>query len=92
MLFLFFSRKELKKQFNSNKFFAEEQFYLITIDKIEIKTESSSVVLTKDKIWYGKNAIYIFISSQSAYVLPESFFKNNDFDIIKSFLKENYVE
>ena len=95
MLFLFFTKKELKKQFNSNKFFTEEQFYLITIDKIEIKTESSSVVLTNDKInkiLYNKNAIYIFISSQLAYVLPKSFFKNNDFDIIKNFVEENYAK
>ena len=90
-----FYKKELKKQFYSNKFYAEEQHYLITIDRIEIKSENTSAILTKDKInkiWYNKKAIYIFISSNFAYVLPKTFFENNDSDLIKTFLKENYEE
>jgi hypothetical protein len=93
IIFCIFFKRILKKHYYSNKFFTEEQHYLITKDRIEIKTENSSAIITKDKInkiWYNKNAIYIFISSYLAYLIPETFFPNNEFDLLKDFINENY--
>ena len=93
ILFLIFFKKNIKKQFQSNKFFAEEQHYSITEDQIEIKSENTSTIITKDKInkiWYNKNAIYIFISSYLAYLIPRTFSNNNEFDLLKDFINKNY--
>jgi hypothetical protein len=93
LLYCIFYKKHLKKYFQSNKFFADEQYYSITEDRIEIKTENTSTIITKDKInkiWYNKNAIYIFISSYLAYLIPRTFSNNNEFDLLKDFINKNY--
>ena len=94
ILFNFLFQRNLKKHYNSNKFFIEEQYYTVTENKIEIKSDSSSAIITKDKInkiIYNKNAVYIFISLSVAYVITESFFADKDeFIDFKSFMDRYY--
>ena len=93
LLLIIFFKKYLKKQYYSNKFFSEEQYYIFTENQIEIKTDSSCTIITKDKInkiMYNKKNIYIFISLYLVYIVPESFFNNNEFTELKCILDEHY--
>jgi hypothetical protein len=93
LLFSIFFNKYLKKCYYSNKFYAEEQHYIFTENQIEIKTDSSCTIITKDKInkiWYNKKNTYIFISLNLVYIIPESFLGNNEFMEFKCFLEEHY--
>ena len=93
IVFYILLKKNLKKQYYSNKFYMEEQHFFITKDQIEIKSENAYVSITKDKIneiLYNKDAIYVFISSYLAYVMPKTFLHDNNFDLLKDFIKEHY--
>ena len=93
ILFYIFYKRDLRKKFLSSEFLTEEQHYSITEERIEVKTESTSTIITKDKIYkimYNKNEIYIFISTYYAYVIPKTFLHNNDFELLKDFMNRNY--
>ena len=100
LLFLFYIiyyylyYRKVKKNYNSNKLFNEEQYYTVTENQIEIKNAFSNGIITKDKInriVYYKNSVYIFISLSDACLITESFFADsNEFMNFKSFMKNNY--
>ena len=93
LLFCIYFSKNLKKQYDSNKYFSEEQYYIFTEKQIEIKSDSSSTTITKDKInkiLYNKKNIYIFISLYLIHIIPESFLSNNEFTELKCLLEEYY--
>jgi hypothetical protein len=93
LLFAIFFNRHLRKYYYSNKFYLEEQHYIFTENQIEIKTDSSCIIITKDKInkiLYNKKNVYIFVSLNIVYVIPESFLGNNDFMEFKCFLEKYY--
>ena len=94
IIFNFLFKRNIKKHYVSNKFLNEEIYYTVTEDQVEIKTVLSQATITKDKInqvLYNKNAVYIFIALNMAYIIPESFFSgSNEFINFKSFMNENY--
>ena len=94
VLFRFFQKRNYKKYFYSNKFFLEEQYYTVTENNIEVKTESSNAIITKEKInkiTINKNVIYIHIALNMAYIINDNYFENIDeYNNFKYFLNEHY--
>jgi hypothetical protein len=93
-LFYFFINRNYKKYYDSNKFYLEEQFYTVTENNFEVKTESSNAIITKEKInkiMINKNTIYIFISLNIAYIIKDNYFENIvEYNNFKDFLIEHY--
>jgi hypothetical protein len=94
VLFRFLLYKNYKKYYYSNQFYLEEQYYIVTENNIEIKTESSNATLTKEKInkiVVDKNVIYIFIALNMAYIIKDNYFKNIDeYNNFMNFISEHY--
>lgn len=88
-------RKTYKKHYNSNKFYLEEQHYVVDENSIKI-TWGGSTTLTKEhinKIAFNKDAVYIFVALNMAYMIKSAYFSNiNEFNDFKTFVSEHYIK
>jgi hypothetical protein len=86
--------KNYKKNYESNKLMKEDNIYKITEEEITIKNNFENIILNKENIYnikYNINSIYIFISTNSSYIIKNNFFNDeNNFNELIIFLKEKY--
>jgi len=94
IIFLFQVRRNIKKLYETNAFFSEEKALEISEDRIVETSKSTSVELTKEKIYkvcITKKAIYLYISNMQAYIIPYHFFNDAcNFEEVKEFVKKYF--
>jgi hypothetical protein len=84
-----------KKYYSSNKFFQDEQYFVVNERFIKITIPSLQTVITKNeicKVEFDKDSIYLFITEDTVYIIKKRFFENSDeFDELKEFVKQYYM-
>lgn len=86
-ILLFF---QTKKIFITDKFLSEEQNYIINEEGFEVKTNSSNVKISWDRIFLikeNKNYLLIFIAQNKAFIIPKSNIQDKLEAIKELFLK-----
>jgi hypothetical protein len=90
------NKRVYKKYYNSYKFYNELVNYKINESEITISSENSNTTLTRDKILkiiYYKDAIYIYLGLNIAYIICARYFENRDqFNDLCNLLKEKYYK
>jgi hypothetical protein len=85
-----------KKYFNANKISHEEQQFSINEKEMNIKSESLSLILTKEKInkiKFDKDSIYIFTAEGAAHIIKSKFLNSIiEFNNLKDFIRMNYIK
>jgi len=90
----FFSKKALRRMFESDRILSERQRILIDGKTIEVEGESFAERLTPDnvvRILSDECAFYVFISKRQAYLFPSRYFADEDeFFCCRDFVIENF--
>ncbi len=90
----FFSKKALRRMFESDKTLSERQRILIDGKAIVVEGESFSVTIPPDRVYRvlsDDRAFYVFISKRQAYLFPSRYFEDEDeFFCCRDFVIENY--
>jgi hypothetical protein len=85
-----------KKYYAGDKTIKEERIFRIDDNTINVKGESFSTTLSKEKInriKHDKDTIYIFTAENALHIIKKRYLKDeNEFDELKMFLKENYIQ
>jgi len=85
-----------KKYYAGDKMIKEKRTFCIDDNTINIKGESFSNTLSKDKInriKYDKDTIYIFTAENALHIIKKRYLKDeNEFDELKIFLEMNYTK
>jgi hypothetical protein len=96
VLFVFTLRRNVKRLYASNAFLSEENVIKISEENVLISSQSTNVELTKEKIHkisFSKKAIYLYISTIQAYIIPFHYINDiKRFEDIKQFFKVYYTK
>ncbi len=88
--------KSVKKLYNSNAFYHEQQKIIVSEKEITCSSESSCVKLTENKIkkiCITDKAIYVYISTVQAYIITKQMVGNNDkYNEIANYIKDNFFQ